>query len=94
MTTLSNIARTAIATATLAGALAVQATAASAVPFSVKVACTGDYLNYCSQHAPGSAATKRCMRRNGTKLSKRCVNALISAGMVSKAEVKRRAAQR
>ena len=94
MTTLTNIARTALTTAIVAGALAAQASTASAVSLRVKVACTGDYLNYCSQHAPGSSATKACMRRNGTKLSKRCVNALVSAGMVSKAEVKRRAARR
>ena len=94
MTTFTNIARTALTTAIVAGALAAQASTASAVSLGVKIACTGDYLNYCSQHAPGSAATKSCMRRNGTKLSKRCVNALVSAGMVSKAEVKRRAAKR
>ena len=93
MTTLTQIARTALTTAIVAGALAAQATTASAVSLRVKVSCTGDYLNYCSQHAPGSAATKRCMRANGSKLSKRCVNALISAGMVSKAEVKRRSAR-
>jgi hypothetical protein len=32
------------------------------------------------------------MRANGIKLSKGCVNALIAAGEVSKAEVDRRAA--
>jgi hypothetical protein len=33
------------------------------------------------------------MRANGHKLSKRCVNALVSAGEVSKAEVERRSAE-
>ena len=94
MTTFTNIARIALTTAVVAGGIAAQASTASAVSLRVKVACTGDYLNYCSQHAPGSAATKACFRRNGTKLSKRCVNALVSAGMVSKAEVKRRSAKR
>lgn len=94
MTTLNTVFRTALTTAVVAGALAAQATTASAVSLRVKVACTGDYLNYCSQHAPGSTATKRCMRANGSKLSKRCVNALVAAGYVSKAEVKRRSARR
>ncbi len=94
MTTLNTVFRTALTTAVVAGALAAQATTASAVSLRVKIACTSDYLNYCSQHKPGSAATKSCMRRNGNKLSKRCVKALISAGYVSKAEVARRAARR
>jgi hypothetical protein len=34
------------------------------------------------------------MRANGLKLSQSCVNALIAAGEVSKAEVARRAAAR
>ncbi len=94
MTTLTKIARTALTTAIIAGGLAAQASTASAVSLRVKIACTADYLNYCSQHKPGSTGVKRCMRANGSKLSKRCVNALVSAGYVSKAEVKRRAAKR
>ena len=35
---------------------------------------------------------RRCMRANGLKLSLGCVNALIAAGEVSKAQVARRAA--
>jgi hypothetical protein len=53
-----------------------------------------DYFSYCSQHAVGSSALRRCMRNAGPRLSKRCVNALISAGEVSKREVSRRAASR
>lgn len=94
MTTLNQIARTALTTAVVAGALAAQATTASAVSLRVKIACTSDYLNYCSQHKPGSTGVKRCMRANGSKLSKRCVNALVAGGYVSKAEVSRRAARR
>jgi hypothetical protein len=94
MTTLNTALRTALTTAIVAGAIAAQASTASAVSLSVKIACTSDYLNYCSQHKPGSSATKSCMRRNGSKLSKRCVKALIGAGYVSKAEVARRSAKR
>ncbi|MGD9785986.1 MAG: hypothetical protein AB7E80_15100 [Hyphomicrobiaceae bacterium] len=72
--------------------LAVQTGAVSAVSLSVQRACTSDYLSYCSQHPVGSAALRGCMSANGTRLSGRCVNALISAGEVSKAEVSRRAA--
>jgi hypothetical protein len=53
-----------------------------------------DYFSYCSQHAVGSSALRRCMRNAGPRLSKRCVNALISAGEVSQREVSRRAASR
>ena len=83
----------AIAIATVA-TIALQATAASAVPLSVKRACIGDYFSYCSQHAPGSSAVRQCFRKNGLKISKSCVGALVKAGMVSKAEVSRRAAAR
>ena len=74
-------------------AIAVQATAASAVSLSVKRNCAGDYLSYCSQHGIGGKAVRQCMRKNGHRLSKRCVNALVAAGEVSKAEVSRRAAK-
>lgn len=83
---------TVIAALTLA-IIAVSATQASAVSNSVRYACMGDYLSYCSMHAPGGTAVKRCMRRNGSKLSRRCVKALVNAGYVSKKEVRRRAAK-
>ena len=82
---------TIIAALTLA-IFAATATQASAVSSSVKYACMGDYLSYCSQHAPGGSAVKQCMRANGSKLSRGCVSALIKAGYVSKKEVSRRAA--
>ncbi|MEQ8823047.1 MAG: hypothetical protein RIC14_01590 [Filomicrobium sp.] len=89
---MTNIASKAIITAATFAVLAATATQASAVSSSVKYACMGDYLSYCSMHAPGGSGVKRCMRRNGAKLSRRCVKALISAGYVSKTEVRRRAA--
>lgn len=73
----------------LTGALASQA---SAVSLGVKLACASDYYSYCSQHSPGSTGVRQCMRAHGSQLSKRCVNALIAAGEVSKAEVERRRA--
>jgi hypothetical protein len=73
--------------------IAATATQASAVSSSVRSACTGDYLSYCSAHAPNSPGVRRCMRANGPKLSRRCVNALIKAGYVSKRKTRRRAAK-
>ena len=77
-----------------AAIFAATATQAFAVSSSVKYACMGDYLSYCSGHAPGGAGVKRCMRANGSKLSRRCVKALVKAGYVSQSEVSRRAASR
>jgi hypothetical protein len=66
-------------------------TAASAVSMRVQTACASDYMAYCSQHDPDGPGARRCMRANGLKLSKGCLDALIAAGEVSKAEVARRA---
>ena len=74
------------------GTLVLCATAAGAVSMRVQMACANDYLAYCSQHDPDGPGVRQCMRANGLKLSKSCVNALISAGEVSKEEVARRAA--
>ena len=90
----ANITRAALGLTVAVVALALQASAASAVSLAVKRACIGDYLSYCSSYAPGSSEVRQCFRTNGTKLSKSCVSALITAGMVSKAEVARRAASR
>ncbi|HEY5830633.1 MAG: hypothetical protein ACAH24_07775 [Hyphomicrobiaceae bacterium] len=73
-------------------ALAMFATQAGAASARVQAACAGDYLAYCSQHPTEGPGVRACMRANGIKLSKVCVNALIAAGEVSKAEVDRRAA--
>ena len=62
-----------------------QAHAASA---AVERACSGDYFAYCSQHAPESTGARRCMRSNGAKLSQGCINALVAAGEVSRAETR------
>lgn len=83
----------ALATAVLGlAALAGSVGDAAAVSLSVQRACMGDYLAHCSQHAIGSAAVRGCMSKAGPRLSGRCVNALMAAGEVSKAEVQRRRA--
>jgi hypothetical protein len=72
-------------------ALVLCTTAASAVSSRVQTACASDFMAYCSQHDPDSPGARKCMRANGLKLSQGCLNALIAAGEVSKAEVARRA---
>ena len=68
------------------------ATHAADVDGRVQAACERDYFAYCSQHDPDGPGVRRCMRANGLKLSMTCINALIAAGEVSRAEVARRAA--
>jgi len=94
MTRTSKTARTIATTAIVAAALAFQVSTASAYSVAVTRACTGDYLSYCSHTIPGSAKLTKCMRKAGPRLSHGCVSALVKAGMVSKSEVNRRAAQK
>jgi hypothetical protein len=76
------------------GTLVLLATAAGAGSASVQSACAGDYFAYCSQHDPDGPGVRKCMRANGSKLSKGCVAALVAAGEVSKVEVARRSARK
>ena len=86
--------RGALAAAVAFGAALLPATQAGAVSAKVRYACASDYLANCSQYAPNSPQTRACMRKVGYRLSKGCVNALVAAGEVSKAEVARRSANR
>ena len=81
-------------TLTAALLLALTITPAAAVNAQVRHACAGDYFSNCSAFAPESAQTRKCMRSVGYRLSKGCVQALVAAGEVSKAEVARRSASR
>jgi hypothetical protein len=69
------------------------ATQAAAVDARVRSACMSDYFAYCSQHDPDGPGVRQCMRANGPKLSKGCLNALVAAGEVSKAEVTKKASK-
>lgn len=92
----SDLNRTSYRTATVASlviaATGVFASEAGAVSARVRIACASDYFAYCSDHPVGSPGVRQCMRANGLKLSKRCVNALMADGEVSEDEVARRAA--
>jgi hypothetical protein len=81
-----------ILAAIVVSAVGFHANQASAASLSVQLACASDYYAYCSKHDPDGPGVRGCMRANGSKLSQRCINALVSAGEVSKAEVERRAA--
>jgi hypothetical protein len=90
--TTAHLSRGVLATALLFGVLPISQ--AGAISAQVRHACAGDYLSNCSSFAPESAQTRQCMRAVGYRLSKGCVQALVAAGEVSKAEVARRAASR
>lgn len=80
-----------VAVAALGGA-GLPAGDAGAVSLRVKLACASDYYAHCSDHSPDSPGVRQCMRANGLKLSKGCIDALVGAGEVSKDEVARRSA--
>jgi len=81
-----------IAAVLVAFAIAGQPGQGQAASLAVELACASDYYSYCSKYDPDGPETRACMRRNGHKLSQRCLHALIAAGEVSKDEVERRSA--
>jgi hypothetical protein len=89
MTTKTQFSKTLLAAALVLGATAVSTTQAGAVSLAVKLACASDYYAHCSQHSPGSTGVRKCMRAVGPNLSKGCIQALIGAGEVSKADIAR-----
>jgi hypothetical protein len=78
-----------IAALAAAAAVVVPLSSAGAVNGQVRSACAGDYLTHCSNFAPNSAETRRCMRAVGSSLSEGCINALVVSGEV-KAKIARR----
>ncbi|GJD45786.1 hypothetical protein AFCDBAGC_3663 [Methylobacterium cerastii] len=42
----------------------------------LKLNCTGDYLEHCSEHPPGGPAVEACFRANLKKLSPDCASAI------------------
>ena len=91
--TISALAPLAVAVAVASSCLLGLSGTAIAVGLRVQMACAGDYFAYCSKYPTEGPGVRQCMRANGHKLSSRCINALIAAGEVSKAEVERRAAR-
>lgn len=62
---------------------------ASAYGERVRSACKLDYHKFCPSYKEHTAALRSCMRANGGGISKRCFDALVDAGEVSKADIKR-----
>jgi hypothetical protein len=68
------------------------ATVADAKPITEaeKKHCASAYHQYCGEYGLESAALRNCMSRIGRSLSNACIDALIEAGEISRAEVERR----
>ncbi len=69
--------------------LCASAVDANAVGMKTQLNCASDYYAYCSKFAVGSSEVRKCMRDNGHRLSKACINALIADGEISKTDVER-----
>ena len=57
---------------------------------AVQKACANDYRSHCGQYGIETDVLRLRMDKAGQALSKTCVDALVDAGEVSKAEVERR----
>jgi hypothetical protein len=57
---------------------------------AVQKACAKDYKAHCGQYGVETNALRLCMDRAGQRLTKTCVNTLVTAGEVSRQEVERR----
>ena len=64
-----------------AAALAQQSPAREAL----KRSCTGDYMEYCSEFAPGGPEVEACFRANLKKLSPHCASAITAYKQEQKA---------
>ncbi|MEQ1578847.1 MAG: hypothetical protein ABL894_14515 [Hyphomicrobium sp.] len=91
MITFATVRVLAIAAIAFSG-LALASREASAYSTTVKLACATDYFKHCSQHSLSSPGVHQCMNTVGPQLSKRCIDALVQAGEVSRAEADRRLA--
>ena len=76
--------------ATILGFVSAVAADAKPITEAEKKHCASAYHKYCDEYGLESAALRNCMSRIGRSLSNACVDALIEAGEVSRAEVERR----
>lgn len=60
---------------------------ADEIPEAVKTACRGDYIQYCSDHTPGTPRASDCMADAFDRLSDTCVSAILSSDLVGGPEV-------
>jgi hypothetical protein len=82
--------RTLTAAAVALAGLALATTDASAQSQRVKNACNSDYNQFCPAYPIGSAQLRQCMRANGKKLSRHCLEALVDAGEIERSALKKR----
>jgi hypothetical protein len=54
--------------------------------------CADDYRRFCSQWGLETRGLENCMSRHGDRLTNACIANLVSAGLVTQAEVDRRRA--
>ena len=52
--------------------------------------CRADYQRYCKIYPVGSGDLRKCMSRSIRKLSNACVNALVDAGEMTRAQASAR----
>ena len=57
---------------------------------AVQVACATDYRKHCAEYGLETEGLRVCMDKVAQRLSETCVNALVNAGEINKAEVERR----
>ena len=57
---------------------------------AVQVACSTDYRKHCAEYGLETEGLRVCMGKVAQRLSEACVNALVNAGEISKAEVETR----
>jgi hypothetical protein len=64
--------------------------AAGAVTERERQDCRADYQRYCKIYAVGSDDLRKCMSRSIRKLSHACVDALVDAGEMTRAQANAR----
>lgn len=60
---------------------------------NVRMYCAYDYLRHCSAYSLSSPNLAKCMANVGVNLSKKCIQALVDDGLITKQEVIARAAK-
>lgn len=82
--------RRAAAVLCAAALLGIAAPGAEAYSARVNAACENDYYRFCSAYAVGSSSLNACMEASRKSLTKRCIDALIDAGLVPRKYLTRR----
>lgn len=72
-------------------ALVISSVAANAQSTNVRLYCAYDYMRHCSAFRIGSRDLEKCMADIGVNLSKKCVQALLDDGLITKEMVIERA---